>query len=517
MTVHRGRRDPREGGADAVARSTSTCATSTSPTARNGVRRWNQALEDAGSTSGCSCPHEGFNRKVGVYAAHHVSPEGEVLDDATWAPAWAAGCRTTQDRRRRRGADGAGVRVRRVRRLDRAAEDRHQRPARRVRLRPPRRGGRGWRDGGPRAWPGSARRSRSGTPTSERVIGGAPEGAFVIPFRGRASRCPASGGRCARRDEGGRVLAYGRLDVGWGGDAEILLAVEPSSPGGRASAASCSHGSRRRPRRAASTTSTTGSASTSSATWCTTGWWSAASAGRWTATCASGSAARPAAPARPPRACVDAVRRRHRPGRPRAGPRGAGRVRRRGRAPLLIRSRRLAVSWPSGDRPARRDHAAHACARRRCQRACRSWKAAAARGPGPVVVEQLARQVGVEEGEAPPLLDHLRPARRTPRASSAPRGSRTRRGRRGSAPRRRRGPRPRRAARRSSPMPAVGPVQAKARSSRPRSRDDLPHERRLGGVGRDPQPGRRACRGRARSAGCAAGAAAAAASRGSPR
>jgi benzoyl-CoA 2,3-dioxygenase component B len=51
----------------------------------NGVRRWNQALEDAGLEERLLLPHEGFNRRVGVYANHHVSPEGEVLDDETWA------------------------------------------------------------------------------------------------------------------------------------------------------------------------------------------------------------------------------------------------------------------------------------------------------------------------------------------------------------------------------------------------------------------------------------------------
>lgn len=50
----------------------------------NGVRRWNQALEDAGLDERLTIPHEGFHRQVGVYAGHHVSPDGEVLDEATW-------------------------------------------------------------------------------------------------------------------------------------------------------------------------------------------------------------------------------------------------------------------------------------------------------------------------------------------------------------------------------------------------------------------------------------------------
>ena len=51
----------------------------------NGVRRWNQALEDAGLEERLLLPHEGFNRRVGVYASHHVSPDGQVLGDDEWA------------------------------------------------------------------------------------------------------------------------------------------------------------------------------------------------------------------------------------------------------------------------------------------------------------------------------------------------------------------------------------------------------------------------------------------------
>jgi benzoyl-CoA 2,3-dioxygenase component B len=50
----------------------------------NGVRRWNQELEDRDLAERLYLPHEGFNRRVGVYAAHHISPHGEVLDEAGW-------------------------------------------------------------------------------------------------------------------------------------------------------------------------------------------------------------------------------------------------------------------------------------------------------------------------------------------------------------------------------------------------------------------------------------------------
>lgn len=66
---------------------------------RNGVRRWNQELEDRGLEQRLLLPHEGFNRKVGVYAGHHLSPEGDVLDDATWASHCDQWLPNDQDRR----------------------------------------------------------------------------------------------------------------------------------------------------------------------------------------------------------------------------------------------------------------------------------------------------------------------------------------------------------------------------------------------------------------------------------
>jgi benzoyl-CoA 2,3-dioxygenase component B len=50
----------------------------------NGVKRWNRALEAAGMSQRLIVPHEGFNRQVGVYAGVHVSPDGTVLDEASW-------------------------------------------------------------------------------------------------------------------------------------------------------------------------------------------------------------------------------------------------------------------------------------------------------------------------------------------------------------------------------------------------------------------------------------------------
>jgi benzoyl-CoA 2,3-epoxidase subunit B len=51
----------------------------------HGVKRWNQVLADAGLSQRLALPHEGFHRKVGVYAGAHVTPDGRIVDEATWA------------------------------------------------------------------------------------------------------------------------------------------------------------------------------------------------------------------------------------------------------------------------------------------------------------------------------------------------------------------------------------------------------------------------------------------------
>ena len=49
-----------------------------------GLRRWNTELAGAGLEQRLFLPHEGFNRKVGAFAGHDVSPDGRLLDPADW-------------------------------------------------------------------------------------------------------------------------------------------------------------------------------------------------------------------------------------------------------------------------------------------------------------------------------------------------------------------------------------------------------------------------------------------------
>jgi benzoyl-CoA 2,3-dioxygenase component B len=58
---------------------------------RNGLNRWNRILEEAGIDLKLALPHHGFNRRVGGFAGHHVSPSGKVMGAEEWegaAPGW---------------------------------------------------------------------------------------------------------------------------------------------------------------------------------------------------------------------------------------------------------------------------------------------------------------------------------------------------------------------------------------------------------------------------------------------
>ena len=114
-------------------RSTRRCATTTSPTAR----RASTAGTARSPRSVCklTLPHVGFNRAVGEFSAHHVSPDGRLLSDEEWA---AAVGRVAADRRRprpRRLAHAGRHRAGEDGRLGRSPVDRHPPEARRLRLR----------------------------------------------------------------------------------------------------------------------------------------------------------------------------------------------------------------------------------------------------------------------------------------------------------------------------------------------------------------------------------------------
>jgi benzoyl-CoA 2,3-dioxygenase component B len=63
-----------------------------------GLRKWNSELAAAGLEQRLTLPHEGFNRKVGSFAGHSISPSGEILADEEWQRRSADWLPTADDR-----------------------------------------------------------------------------------------------------------------------------------------------------------------------------------------------------------------------------------------------------------------------------------------------------------------------------------------------------------------------------------------------------------------------------------
>ncbi|GBG40027.1 benzoyl-CoA 2,3-epoxidase subunit BoxB [Mycobacterium montefiorense] len=53
----------------------------------SGVKRWNKILADNGIDYRFQLPHVGFNRTVGAYADHHITPTGTIMDGFSWEEA----------------------------------------------------------------------------------------------------------------------------------------------------------------------------------------------------------------------------------------------------------------------------------------------------------------------------------------------------------------------------------------------------------------------------------------------
>ena len=52
---------------------------------QRGLDRWNQVIKDHGVDFELKLPHRGFNRRIGLFSAVQVSPEGRVITDVDWA------------------------------------------------------------------------------------------------------------------------------------------------------------------------------------------------------------------------------------------------------------------------------------------------------------------------------------------------------------------------------------------------------------------------------------------------
>jgi len=49
-----------------------------------GIGRWNKVIEKTGVNFQLTLPHQTFHRQIGAFSSANCSPDGEVLDDATW-------------------------------------------------------------------------------------------------------------------------------------------------------------------------------------------------------------------------------------------------------------------------------------------------------------------------------------------------------------------------------------------------------------------------------------------------
>jgi benzoyl-CoA 2,3-dioxygenase component B len=49
-----------------------------------GVDRWNKVIEKSGIEFRLKLPHKGFHRRIGNFAGHYISPDGEVMTEAEW-------------------------------------------------------------------------------------------------------------------------------------------------------------------------------------------------------------------------------------------------------------------------------------------------------------------------------------------------------------------------------------------------------------------------------------------------
>lgn len=51
---------------------------------QGGINRWNKVIEKTGIDFKLVQPHKGFNRRIGEFAGHRISPAGEILTEEQW-------------------------------------------------------------------------------------------------------------------------------------------------------------------------------------------------------------------------------------------------------------------------------------------------------------------------------------------------------------------------------------------------------------------------------------------------
>jgi benzoyl-CoA 2,3-dioxygenase component B len=65
---------------------------------QKGIDRWNRIPEKAGLPFRFKLPHKGFNRRIGLFADLHISPEGKLISEAEWTHQHKNWLPTAEDR-----------------------------------------------------------------------------------------------------------------------------------------------------------------------------------------------------------------------------------------------------------------------------------------------------------------------------------------------------------------------------------------------------------------------------------
>jgi benzoyl-CoA 2,3-dioxygenase component B len=52
---------------------------------QSGLKRWNRVLDQAGIGRQLYLPHVGFNRQVGIFSDHHITPAGDLVGPDSWS------------------------------------------------------------------------------------------------------------------------------------------------------------------------------------------------------------------------------------------------------------------------------------------------------------------------------------------------------------------------------------------------------------------------------------------------
>src|SRR6185437_2472325 len=65
---------------------------------QGGVARWNKTIEKHGVAFRLQVPHKAFHRRIGTLAGLNVTPEGRIVDEATWQAGAGEWLPTQEDR-----------------------------------------------------------------------------------------------------------------------------------------------------------------------------------------------------------------------------------------------------------------------------------------------------------------------------------------------------------------------------------------------------------------------------------